>query len=173
MSAEHASPPADEASRRVVVGVGEFAVSDRQDEVLVTPPLGSCVAVCVWDPVSHVSGVLNFLLPDSRLSPARAKEQPAAFADAGIPLLLQQAASYGLQNTRCDVRIVGGAELGEKAAAFDVGKRNVLAAKNLLWRSGLSLKAAAVGGTTARAVAVRAGTGRVLVTTGRDHVDEL
>jgi chemotaxis protein CheD len=120
-----------------------------------------------------VSGVLHFLLPDSRLSPSRAKEQPAAFADAGIPLLLQSAASYGLQNTRCDVHIVGGAELGEAAAAFDVGKRNVLAAKNLLWRSGLSLKASAVGGTTPREVAVRGGTGRVLVTTAPDRVDEL
>jgi chemotaxis protein CheD len=173
MSAHDAIPHAEAAARRVVVGVGEFAVSDRQDEVLVTPPLGSCVAVCVWDPVSHVSGVLHFLLPDSRVSPMRAKEQPAAFADAGIPLLLQSAANYGLQNTRCDVHIVGGAELGDGAAAFDVGKRNVLAAKNLLWRSGLSLKAAAVGGTTARVVAVSAGTGRVLVTTGRDRVDEL
>jgi chemotaxis protein CheD len=155
------------------VGIGEFTVSARKEEVIVTHALGSCIAVCVWDPVNFVAGLLHFLLPDSRINPQRAKEQPAAFADAGIPLLFQQAYAQGLQKNRCLVRLVGGAEVAGSGATFDIGKRNILAAKNILWRNGVLIKGEDVGGKAVRTVHMFVADGRLQITSGREQVSRL
>ena len=76
---------------------GEFVVSDRREDLITTAALGSCVAVCLWDPAAGVAGLLHFLLPDSKINPARAQVAPASFADAGIPLLFQAAYALGAQ----------------------------------------------------------------------------
>lgn len=164
------------AGRRHVVGIGEFAVSNRVDEMIVTHALGSCIAVCVWDPDCGVAGMIHFLLPESRINPQRAVEQPAAFADTGIPLLFQAAYKLGAQKARLSVRLVGGADLagdGAAASSFNVGRRNLLAAKNMLWRNGVLIQREEVGGRTVRTVHMSVADGRVLVTSGRDVVTTL
>jgi len=161
--------------KRIVVGIGEFAVSNDQDSVIVTHALGSCVAVCLWDPHARVAGLIHVLLPDSRINPERAGVQPAAFADTGIPLLFQTAYGYGVQKQRCQVRLIGGADIaGFGAGLTAVGKRNILAARGLLWKNGVMLKGEAVGGRDPRNVLIDAGDGRVQVTSsGREPVQEL
>ena len=159
--------------QRHVVGIGECAVTGRRGDVIVTHALGSCICVCVWDPVSSVAGLLHFLLPDSRINPQRSKEQPAAFADTGIPLLFQSACAHGLEKSRSLVRLVGGAEVAGSGATFDIGKRNILAAKNMLWRNGVLVKAEDVGGKAIRTVSLFVADGRLQITTGRDHVNQL
>ncbi len=159
--------------QRLVVGIGEFAVSNKKEDVIITHALGSCIAVCVWDPTNFVAGLLHFLLPDSRINPTRAKDQPAAFADAGIPLLFQTAYKYGLQKNRCIVRLAGGAEVAGHGASFDIGKRNILAAKNLLWRNGVLIKAEDVGGKAVRTVNLYVADGRLQITSGREQINEL
>lgn len=161
------------STARLVVGIGELVVSGRPGDVIVTNALGSCVAVCVWDPVSLVGGLLHFLLPDSRINPQRAREQPAAFADAGIPLLFRTACEQGLQKARCIVKIAGGAEVAGAGAAFDIGRRNILAAKNLLWRQGVLIRGEAVGGKAVRSVSLAVADGRVDVSSGREPAQEL
>jgi chemotaxis protein CheD len=55
------------------VEAGEVLVSKAAADVLTTSaPVGSCVAVCLWDPTSGVGGLLHFLWPDSKLNPEQA-----------------------------------------------------------------------------------------------------
>ncbi len=168
--------PAHQPGRRLVVGIGELAVSKQAADLIVTHALGSCVAVCLFDPVAHVAGLIHILLPESRINPARALEQPAAFADTGIPLLFQTAYKHGVEKKRCVVHLIGGAEVTMApggSGTFNVGKRNVLAAKNALWRNGVLIRAESIGGTTVRTVNLMVGDGRILVTAGRDTVVQL
>jgi chemotaxis protein CheD len=161
--------------RKFVVGIGEFAVSNDRELQIVTHALGSCVAVCLWDPVAGVAGLVHVLLPDSRINPQRARAQPAAFADTGIPLLFRTAYAYGVAKERCVVRLVGGADVtgtGEPAKV-SIGKRNILAARNLLWKNGVFVHNDAVGGTTARTVVMSVGDGRVHVSTAGKEILEL
>jgi chemotaxis protein CheD len=156
-------------TRYVRVGISEFAVSANPDEVLTTIALGSCVAVCLFDPVAGVGGLLHFLLPDSKLNPARAQTQPAAFADTGIAALFHAAYALGAQKKRCRVRLVGGAEIAAGAAGtngddvFQVGRRNVLAARAVLWRNGTLINGELVGGASARTITMAVADGRVAV----------
>ena len=54
-------------SEWIMVDVGTLAVSTSTEEVLSTSaPVGSCVAVCLWEADAKVSGLLHFLLPDSK-----------------------------------------------------------------------------------------------------------
>ena len=83
-----------------MIGIGEFAITTQPDAEIVTHALGSCVAVCLWDPVTKVAGMLHFLLPESKLNAERAARQPGTFADTGIPLLFQAAYKAGAVKAR-------------------------------------------------------------------------
>jgi chemotaxis protein CheD len=156
--------------RRVVIGIGEFAVSDRPGDVIITHALGSCIAVCIYDPMTCIGGMLHFLLPEARINPERAKQQPAVFADTGIPLLFQAAFERGMKKQRAIVHLVGGAEMTQSAgAAFGTGRRNLLAAKNLLWRNGVFVAGMEVGGTGARTLHLSVSNGRLEIFNGQSY----
>lgn len=160
--------------RWVKVGIGEFAVSDRPEDLIITAALGSCVAVCLWEPVAGVAGLLHFLLPDARSNPARAQAAPAAFADSGIPLLFHAAYNLGAQKRKCRVWLVGGADIvGRTDTMLSVGRRNVLAARSVLWQNGVMVLGEAVGGTAPRTVTVAAASGQVTVKADGRVVTEL
>jgi chemotaxis protein CheD len=162
---EWVRPPA-----RQVVGIGELVVSTAADSTISTHAVGSCIAVCVFDPVARVAGMLHYLLPESSINPQRARENPAVFADTGIPLLFQTAYGYGLTKQRAIVKLIGGAEMPQTTKGwFNTGHRNLLAARNMLWRNGVFVAAEDVGGTGARTVHLSVGTGRLQVFSGRSH----
>ena len=161
------------SARRLIVGIGESALSDRREDAIVTHALGSCIAVCIWDPVVRVGGLLHFLLPESRINPVRAAQQPDTFADTGIPRLFQAAYARGLQKQRAVVRLVGGAEIATDGGVLNVGRRNILVARQLLWKNGVLVKSEAVGGTQARTVTLTIETGRLQISCGREQIQEL
>lgn len=149
------------------VGIGEFAVSDRPEDMITTAALGSCVAVCLWEPAAGVAGLLHFLLPDSKINPARAQAEPASFADAGIPLLFHAAYRLGAQKKRSKVWLLGGAEVSRPGSdgILNVGRRNVLAARRVLWQNGILIDGEAVGGTAPRTVTMAVANGQITVKT--------
>lgn len=155
--------PAD--TKWLRVGIGELVVSDCPEDVIITAALGSCVAVCLWEPVAGIAGMLHFLLPDAQSNPARAKAEPAVFADTGIPQLFQAAYGLGAAKKRCKIWLVGGADIAGRGPdpARYMGRRNVLAARTLLWQNGILIQGEAVGGTAPRTVTLAAANGRITV----------
>jgi chemotaxis protein CheD len=160
---------------RIVLGIGEYGVSADTNAVIVTHALGSCIAVCLWDPAAHVAGMLHFLLPDSRVNPTRAAQQPGTFADLGIPLLFQAAYKLGAVKQRCIVKLVGGADVTgvQGQGLLEVGRRNQVAAKNLLWRNGVLIKAERLGGSEPRNVLLSVADGGLRITSANHLVAEL
>jgi chemotaxis protein CheD len=163
------------AVKRIVIGIGEHAVSADTGSVIVTHALGSCIAVCVYDPVAHVGGLLHFLLPDSRINPMRAQQQPSTFADLGIPQLFQDLYRIGAVKSRCIVKLVGGADVTslQNAGTLDIGRRNQVAAKSILWRNGVLIKAECLGGSAPRNVALNILDGVVRISSANQIVAEL
>jgi chemotaxis protein CheD len=152
---------------RHVIGIGELAVSTAAGRSITTHAVGSCIAVCIFDPIARVAGMLHFLLPEAAINPARARSNPAVFAATGIPLLFQTAYAQGLMKDRAIVKLIGGAVMGQTQTSFNTGTRNLLAAKNLLWRNGVFVAAEDVGGTDARTVHMSVADGRLQVISGR------
>jgi len=143
----------------LIVGVADCRVSDDPEGVLITYALGSCVAVAIHDPVARVGGLLHFMLPESSLDPSKAQRNPFMFADTGIPLLFRQAYHLGAEKRRLVVKAAGGAQVMDEGGVFNIGRRNCLAARKILWKAGVFLQGEAVGGMISRTVRLEVGSG--------------
>ena len=145
------------------VDIGEVAIADDHRSLLIARALGSCV-VCIWDPDARVAGMLHFLMPDAPGGSVRPFTQPGAFADTGIPLLLEMAFRRGLRLGRTEASVVGGAEMPNlNPAPEDLGRSNALAARDRLRAHGLLIAREDTGGTQGRSVYLCARTGRLRV----------
>lgn len=149
-----------EITSQLTVGVGDCKVSDDGGSVLATYALGSCIAIAIHDPVAAVAGLLHFMLPESSLNPEKASRSPFIFADTGIPLLLYAAYQLGARTDRLVVRVVGGARMMDENGVFDIGKRNHLASRKILWEAGVIIGGEEAGGTMSRTVWLEVATGR-------------
>lgn len=147
----------------LTVGVGDCRVSNAAESVLATYALGSCIAVAIHDPVATVGGLLHFMLPESSLNPDKASQNPFMFADTGIPLLFHAAYGLGAEKRRLVVRAAGGAQVMDENGVFNIGKRNHLALRKILWKAGVMIHGEEIGGTTSRTVRLEVATGRFLV----------
>jgi chemotaxis protein CheD len=157
--------PGDEGGRRmdvITVGMADCQVSADRNSVLVTHALGSCVAVTIHDASAGVAGLLHLMLPDSRTNPDRARQKPFMFADTGIPDLFHAAYALGADKRRLTVRLIGGAQVLDPNGVFNIGKRNHLACRKVLWTAGVLIKGEEVGGTVSRTVRMEVSTGRIL-----------
>ncbi len=149
--------------KKVAVGVGELKVSGNTFEELKTYALGSCVAVIIYDTRECIAGMIHIALPYSSTDLERALRQPAYFADTGLSLLLDEMGRRGATKARSWIKIAGGANVLNIDFDFDIGKRNLLAVKKILWNRNLGPIARDTGGNMSRTVSVRVDNGEVMV----------
>jgi chemotaxis protein CheD len=157
--------PRDRA-RDLVVGIAELRLSADPAERLVTYALGSCLGIAIHDPVARVGGLLHAMLPTGAIDAEKARRNPAMFVDAGVPILFRESYKLGARKERTVVKVAGGAFAGadESADQFQIGKRNFLALRKLLWKNGVLLHAHDVGGLqTSRTVYLDVGTGALTI----------
>jgi len=147
----------------LTVGVGDCKVSNAAEAVLATYALGSCIAVAIHDPVAAVGGLLHFMLPESSVNRDKASQNPFMFADTGIPLLFHAAYGLGAEKRRLVVRAAGGAQVMDEAGVFNIGKRNHLALRKILWKAGVMIHGEEIGGNSSRTVRLEVATGRFLI----------
>lgn len=145
--------------------MGDLAVSNDPDAVLVTHSLGSCIGVLVFDPVVKVGGLLHLMLPESSLNPERAKREPGVFADTGLPILFRSAYQHGAKKGRMRVVVVGGSQVMDASGHFNIGKRNYAAVRKILWRNNVLVDKEDVGGNVNRTVGVLCATGEMWMKT--------
>ncbi|RPI28127.1 MAG: chemotaxis protein CheD [Acidobacteria bacterium] len=139
-------------------------ISQDPEDLLVTYALGSCLGIAIYDPEAHVGGLLHVMLPLSTIDPVKAKENPYMFVDTGVPLLFHRCYDAGANRDRLLIKVAGGANVsGSVEDRFEIGKRNFLVLRKLLWRNGLLLKAHDVGGHHSRTLALEISTGQVRV----------
>ncbi len=147
------------------VGIAEMVVSDDPDDVLVAYGLGSCVAICVYDPVARVGGMLHALLPTYPTNNG-ASGKLCKFADRGTPLLIDADLGSGGKAYRLIAALWGGAKVLSAPGfdnSFDIGARNVVAADAALETKGLRVVVRDVGGRSGRTVKFEIGSGEVIV----------
>jgi chemotaxis protein CheD len=146
---------------QIIVGVADCRVGNTPEQVLATFALGSCIGLSVYDPKAAVGGMLHYMLPDSTIDPARSRQNPYMFADTGIPKLVEQVCGVGANRRRLIAHAAGGASMMDPQAVFDIGKRNYLALRKILWKAGILLAGESVGGTTSRTIRLEIGSGRL------------
>jgi len=155
------------AEKLRTVAIGELVVSVAPEDVLVAYGLGSCVAICLYDPIARVGGMLHALLPSA---PTRGKIEcaPTRFVEQGLPLLLEAMQHMNAKRPQLIAWVCGGACI-LSAPGFEqsltIGARNAQAAADALRLAGLRIKSQDIGGRAGRTVKIYAATGRVAVKT--------
>ena len=138
----------------IKVGMADFKVS-RSPATIISYGLGSCIGVSLYDPQTTLGGLLHIMLPDSKQS--RATDNPAKFADTGIPLMLDEVLKMGASRSRLVAKMAGGAQMFAFANATDVmrvGSRNVAASKEILQKLGIRLVGEDTGANYGRTVQI-------------------
>ena len=74
------------------------------------------------------------------------------FADTGIPLLFDAAYDVRRGEAPPAVRVAGGAQMMDREGVFNIGKRNYLAMRKILWKAGVMVQGEEVGGKSSRTV---------------------
>ncbi len=148
-------------AQRVVVGVGDMAVSNNTQVIMSTYALGSCIGVIAYDPTTKAAGILHLMLPDSSIAPEKAVRQPAMFADKGLPLFFKSLAGLHADRTRLRLFVAGGASVIAGSDPFKIGERNTNATLEYIRSQGYNLRHSEVGGTINRTLHIEVSTGSV------------
>jgi chemotaxis protein CheD len=161
------------APEKTIVGVADLKLGTTPGEVLVTHALGSCLGIAIHDPVACVGGLLHVMLPLSSVDREKARKNPLMFVDTGLPKLFKDAYARGAVKKRLIVKVAGGANVHKSMNdRFDIGRRNMVVFKRMLWKNGVYLGAEDVGGSAARTMYLQIGSGRVWVS-ARGEVYEI
>ncbi len=146
-----------------MVSIADLAVSNHPAALLTTYSLGTCLGVAIYDPVAHVGGLLNTMLPDSSIDPGKAVSNPAMFIDTGVPRLFRAAYDLRAEKSRLQVFVAGAAQLLDNSGLFNIGKQNFDALSALLVLNNLTIHAQHIGGHANRSMHLNLATGVVSI----------
>lgn len=136
--------------KRIFVQAGEYAVV-TDDTVLVTL-LGSCVAVCLYDPVNKVVGMNHFLLSRRKHLPALTSKynELGRYGEQAMQQLLSEMAAQGAVKSNLRAKAFGGASVLHSLCAVKqfehVGENNCQFIHEYLQRENIPLLASSLGG---------------------------
>jgi chemotaxis protein CheD len=147
----------------LVAGMGEYVVSDRAEDVIRTFALASCVAVTAYSSVKRAAGMVHVVLP-TPLDDKDRVTRPAYFAETGIPLLISaMCRKYGCRKEELVIQMYGGADSPQNQDIYNVGRKNIDAAKRALALLGLTARKSDLRGSQSRTITLDVRTGRVEV----------
>lgn len=127
---------------------------------VVTTVLGSCIAVCLWDPVKHLGGINHYLLP---LWNGEGLPTPR-YGNVAIPRLIEKLVALGADPKKLQAKVFGGAALWHKAQGLmSIGERNIALAEDLLGEARIPIVNADVGGNRGRKIIFDTAEGTVLL----------
>lgn len=112
--------------------------------------LGSCVAVCLFDPKLKLGGMNHFLLP-SKASGANADTDVILNGDYAMEVLVNGLLNKGASKTRLVAKAFGGGTI-VSSIRMAIGERNSQFAKEWLDREGIPLVASDFSGPWSRKV---------------------
>ena len=137
----------------VYIAQGEIAVGNDADMVITTI-LGSCISICLWDPVAGVGGMNHLLLPDVKTKGAEVSTGATA-----MDRLINEMMPIGALRPRLHAKLFGGSSMLN--GKTDIGLRNAAFGRGYLKNEGIPCDAENLGGTKARKIRFWPATGSV------------
>ncbi len=92
---------------KIIINAGEYYAS--KDPVIINTLLGSCVAVCLYDPISRIGGMNHILLPGA---PDMTKfNDPARYGINAMDILITTMMKLGGRRDKIIAKAFGGAHI--------------------------------------------------------------
>lgn len=133
------------AQKTLTIIQGDYAVS-ADPNVRFSTVLGSCIAVCLFDPRACVGGMNHFLLAGD----IQDKSKDLKYGVNAMELLINKVLRAGGERSALQAKLFGGARMTEHAR--DIGASNARFAEEFLLREGIVCVSQSLGGTKARRV---------------------
>ncbi|MFT5207170.1 MAG: chemotaxis protein CheD [Candidatus Omnitrophota bacterium] len=120
----------DDQDKVVVVGVGAYKIA--RSPAVIRTTLGSCVAICLYEPMQKIGGLLHISLPDSAIQNGRPIMNRSKYADTGMQDYLKAFEDkYRIRASKLKAKIFGGAKI-LTMISHEIGAENKLAISKLL-----------------------------------------
>ncbi len=125
---------------------------------IVTTILGSCVAVCLWDPILKMGGLNHYMLP---LWNGEGLPVPR-FGNVAIKKLIEKMEMLGSNKKHLKAKVFGGSTIHEATSGLlNVGERNIIIAKDMLAEERIPIISSDLGGSRGRRLLFNTGNGMV------------
>jgi chemotaxis protein CheD len=116
---------------------------------MVTTILGSCVAVCMFDPYLKIGGINHYMLP---LWNGQGLASPK-YGNIAIERLVEKMLSLGCLKGNLQAKVFGGGEVIETSVTqFNIGQRNIKLAMEMLDELKIPILGHSVGGKLGRKI---------------------
>jgi chemotaxis protein CheD len=120
--------------------------------------LGSCVAICLYDPILKIGGINHFMLP---LWNGQGLASPK-YGNIAAEKLIDKMLSLGSQKSNLIAKVFGGGEVIESSIkVFNIGSRNIAIAYEMLDEYKIPIVAKSVGGKFGRKIEFNSSTGEI------------
>ncbi|MFW6227200.1 MAG: chemotaxis protein CheD [Bacteroidota bacterium] len=120
--------------------------------------LGSCVAVCLFDPVLKIGGMNHFMLP---LWNGQGLASPK-YGNIAIEKLIERMIGMGSRRQNLKAKVFGGGEvIDAHSVSFQIGLRNANLAISLLEELKIPVLSSSLGGKLGRKIQFATHTGEV------------
>lgn len=135
-------------SDKLIIGIADMKMA-KGEGMLVTYALGSCIGICLHDPMLKLGALVHIMLP---VNMEAGRKTPMKYADTGIRETLRLMESKGASRSRITAKIAGGAKMFEVGSSSlgNIGQRNIESVHLNLKKEGIRLLKEDVGGTVAR-----------------------
>ncbi len=112
---------------RVILMPGQLYVSKHTAEIWTL--LGSCVAACIWDTVTHAGGMNHFMLPGEPSPQSKHDERdlhgrPLRYGKYAMEDLVGRLLLMGCQRQNLVAKVFGGGNIFGSVDQQNVGRRN-------------------------------------------------
>lgn len=159
-------------SSPVHVAMGGLAISLDQKYVLETF-VGSCVALCLFDPHARIGGMAHVMLPESDKKSSSKLNDSGKYADQAVENLLKIILQNGGKLGRIRAKIAGGANMFTHeggTALFNIGEKNVHALRKFLKLRDIPIVSEDVGLSYGRKVEFIVKSGELVVSSKLERV---
>ena len=173
----------------IEVHMGDIAVIEGSHN-LITSGVGSCLVVTLHDPKLQIGALAHTMLPSkARHDPdyeqslssslsfgasssgqrcmvaerTSVKAEDTKYVDVAIDHMLKGLEAKGAKKWDLEAKFIGGANMFPSLMSDDIGKNNVLSAKEKLQAEGIRIVGQCIGGSQGRSVEFSPTTGVVTV----------
>ena len=130
-----------------------------RNELEIMTLLGSCVAVCLWDPRLAFGGMNHYMLP---LWNGEGLPTPK-YGNVAIEKLIARMLEFGCRKEQLVAKCFGGANvLGDTSGRMLIGERNIAVAEEVLGNHRIPIVARDMGGLRGMKILFNTRTGVVL-----------
>lgn len=155
------NPLLEEAALQDAINVTQGAWVVERTRMLHTI-LGSCVSVCLHDPVAGVGGMNHYVYPPRASGVATRFSNTTFSGDICMEGLLEAMLRAGAKQERLRAKVFGGGRMFEHEDVLSIGKRNTSFAKFWLENAGIPIQVSDFHGNYTRKLIFHPETGQHL-----------